>query len=71
MEIYQVLLHSGNIKYFDSALQDKLDEIHSCFKEAPLNPNMNLGIEIMQELEKMRNKNRVYRIITGMQKIGE
>ena len=69
MEIYQGLLSSGNIKYFSSDLQDKLDEMYTYFKEAPLNPNLNLGINIMSTLEKMIHANRNYRIIMGFSKL--
>lgn len=39
-QIYQGLLHSGNIKYFDGNLQDKLDEMYTIFKIDSLSPQI-------------------------------
>lgn len=52
-EIYKGLLMTGNIRYFQTDLVTKLASLYDYFKIDQLNPNQDLCIEIIQDLEKM------------------
>ena len=52
MEIYQGLLNSGNIKYLDNNLQDKLNDMYANFKESSLDSDVDLDTDIRYDLKK-------------------
>ena len=53
MEIYQGLSNSGNIKYLDSNLQDKLNDMYANFIENSLDSDVDLDTDIRYDLKKI------------------
>lgn len=58
-EIYLGLLSTGNVKYFHPELRKNLAHFYAHFKINKLNPDQNLCIGIMKDLEKIKNNRRL------------
>ena len=53
MEIYQGLSNSGNIKYLDNNLQDKLNDMYANFIESSLDLDVDLDTDIRYDFKKI------------------
>ena len=55
-EIYSGMLLTGNIRHLQADLRKKLARFHAHYRTSPLNPDRDLCIEILADLNEMRRK---------------
>ena len=66
LHVYKGLLSSGNIRYFDSNLQDLLDQIRSDFETSPLALDITRCTKALERLEKVKSsRDRHFTLLPG------
>ena len=59
--VYAGLLQTGNIRFFNDHLQDELYEWYSFIDDFHFKVDVDAGINLVRDLERMEQKNRKYR----------